>query len=103
MPTLAIALGEFDWSDYLETDTVIDSVEYWIAKFEENYFNRKDRNKKTETTWKDYQKIFKKFPDGASLTAESLDAPSKLANWSLTNCPISNCSTNFLLAPLLTF
>ncbi|MGL6340994.1 MAG: integrase [Waterburya sp.] len=70
----AIALGEFDWSDYLETNTVIDSVEYWIAKFEENYFNRKDRNKKTETTWKDYQKIFKKFPDGASLTAESLMA-----------------------------
>jgi hypothetical protein len=67
-----IALGEFDWNDYLATNTAVDSVEYWIARFKEDYFNKRERNKKTETTWGDYQKIFKKFPDGASMNTESL-------------------------------
>lgn len=67
-----IALGEFDWTNYLSSLSSFGSVEYWINKFEEDYFNKRDRNTKTETTWKDYQKIFKKFPVDAKLDSQTL-------------------------------
>ena len=68
----AIALGEFDWSNYFSQDQSIGSVEYWLTKFEEDYFNKRERNHKSETTWKDYQKIFNKLNPKDKLTNESL-------------------------------
>ncbi len=57
-----IALKQFDWKDYIKTDSApIGSAGYWIDKFYEDYFNKRDRNPKTETTWKDYCKVFNKF------------------------------------------
>lgn len=78
-----IALKQFDWGDYLKTDNVpIGSAGYWIDKFEEDYFNKRDRNPKTETTWKDYGKVFNKFDrderlDGTSLLRVVLSTCSK--------------------------
>ena len=69
----AIALGEFDWSNYSSNNENIGSCDYWVAKFEENYFDKRERNSKSETTWKDYQKIFNKFPDGAKLNTQTLN------------------------------
>ena len=68
----AIALGEFAWSNYLKSDCAVGSVDYWIGKFKEDYFNKRERNRKTESTWADYQKIFKKLPQGATLDRSTL-------------------------------
>lgn len=69
----AIALREFNWSNYLNNDnTNFGTVEHWIAKFEKDYFNRRERNSKSETTFKDYQRIFKKFDMGAPLNTDTL-------------------------------
>lgn len=67
-----IALNEFDWSNYLNSDRAVGSVNYWVDKFEEDYFNKRERNEKSETTWKDYLKIFNKFPDGTKLDRATL-------------------------------
>ena len=68
----AIALGEFSWNDYDKTDSVSGTSEYWINRFETDYFSKRDRNPKSETTWKDYQKIFKKLPQDKLLTVDLL-------------------------------
>jgi hypothetical protein len=68
-----IALKQFDWGDYLKTaNATIGSAGYWIDKFEFDYFNKRDRNPKTETTWKDYCKVFNKFDRDARLDHASL-------------------------------
>ena len=68
-----IALKQFDWGDYVKTASVtIGSAGYWIDKFEEDYFNKRDRNPKTETTWKDYCKVFNKFNQDERLDGTSL-------------------------------
>ena len=68
----AVALKEFDWDNYLNRDRVVGSPESWIEQFEQDYFARRERNSKSETTWKDYQKIFKKLPLDKKLTAQEL-------------------------------
>ena len=68
----AIALGKFDWSKYTHKDCSIGSIGYWLLKFEEDYFNKRERNAKSETTWKDYQKIFNKLPIDAQLNSDNL-------------------------------
>lgn len=68
----AIALKEFNWNDYSNSNRVTGSIESWIDKFEQDYFNKRERNSKTETTWKDYLKIFKKLSQHQKLTAEEL-------------------------------
>ena len=69
-----IALKEFDWGDYIISSKgyEIESAGFWIDKFEADYFNKRDRNSKTETTWKDYCKVFNRFDKSQKLTAESL-------------------------------
>jgi hypothetical protein len=38
-----IALKQFDWGDYLKTaNATIGSAGYWIDKFKEDYFNKRD-------------------------------------------------------------
>ena len=68
----AIALKEFNWDSYSNCNRVTGSIESWIEKFEEDYFTKRERNPKTETTWKDYLKIFKKLPQNKKLTVEEL-------------------------------
>ncbi|MEM7756538.1 MAG: hypothetical protein AAF298_00200 [Cyanobacteria bacterium P01_A01_bin.40] len=67
-----IALSQFSWSDYQKNNLPVGTSSYWISKFEEDYFNKRERNSKTETTWKDYRKIFNKFNSDEQLTIDSL-------------------------------
>jgi len=57
-----IALKEFNWGDYLKVDAPIQTVGEWIERFKEDYFNRRSRNPKSETTWNsDYWSILKRM------------------------------------------
>lgn len=62
----------FDWGDYGAT-CASRTVADWIAAFERDYFTRRQRSSKTETTWRDdYLKAFGKLPPGELLTAQLL-------------------------------
>ena len=67
-----IALKEFTWETWQLPNTQTDTVGYWLNKFEEDYFNKRQRNSKSETTWLDYQKIFKKLPKEEKLSERVL-------------------------------
>ncbi|MDJ0572175.1 MAG: hypothetical protein QNJ53_24465 [Pleurocapsa sp. MO_192.B19] len=68
-----IALKEFKWGDYISNKGhKIESAGFWIDKFEEDYFNKRERTAKTQTTWKDYCKVFNKLDKSETLTVESL-------------------------------
>ncbi|MEH1828229.1 MAG: integrase [Nostoc sp.] len=56
-----LARGEFDWSRYLpEQEQKAQGCEYWIGKFEEDYYGRRGKNPTTENTWKsDYLSAWK--------------------------------------------
>lgn len=66
---------EFDWAVYVKSETKnhIQPIEEWIARFEKDYFTRRARNPKSETTWRhDYLKVFSRLPGDAPLTVELL-------------------------------
>jgi len=66
---------EFSWNPYLSSQpekgkTVAD----WIVQFEADYFTRRSRNPKSETTWKgDYLKVLRQLPQEAELTPRLLE------------------------------
>lgn len=65
---------EFSWEPYLreaaiEPLTIID----WVAKFEADYFNRRRRSPKSETTWKtDYFQVLSRLPPDEAITLQLL-------------------------------
>jgi integrase len=72
---LALDDGAFDWGLYVKSaeknnvQTVVD----WVSAFEADYFTRRKRSPKTETTWQDdYLKAFGRLPQGEPLTVELL-------------------------------
>ncbi len=69
-----IDLGEFNWCDYLKdspnspTASKADRKNLpageWARLFEEDYFDKRDRNNKSESTWQvEYYTVFKKLPN----------------------------------------
>ncbi|TVQ45058.1 MAG: site-specific integrase [Gloeocapsa sp. DLM2.Bin57] len=67
---------EFCWDKYLvhRQQDQADTCAAWIARFEQDYFNKRKRTYSSETTWKlDYVSAFKKLPPKASLTQELLE------------------------------
>lgn len=86
--------GDFLWNPYLKQkdkpaedkpikdgpvedkpieDKPIETVGDWILRFEEDYFTRRARTPKSETTWRfDYLKVFSKLPADQSLTPQLL-------------------------------
>ncbi|MBD2462305.1 integrase [Oscillatoria sp. FACHB-1407] len=69
--------GRFAWKDWLEQDDSESesriSVAEWVRRYEEDYWNRRDRNSQSQTTWnKDYRTTFNKLPANKSLTTELL-------------------------------
>lgn len=49
------------------------AIAFWLTEFETDYFNRRERTPKTETTWRgDYLKIFRLLPSDQPLTTEAL-------------------------------
>lgn len=69
---ILLAENKFTWDNY-QQKAKPDMVSDWISLFEQHYFSSRDRNEKTETTWKgDYLKILLKLPQDKPLTAELL-------------------------------
>jgi integrase len=67
----------FDWADYQEeTDpdqSNVKTLSNWINEFENDYFLRKERTFKTQTTWRvEYRGVFKFLPLEHELTIENL-------------------------------
>jgi hypothetical protein len=66
--------NQFEWTPYLkpampDPQTVSD----WVQRFEADYFSRKARSHKTETTWKgDYLKVFNRLPQDQALSVALL-------------------------------
>ncbi len=66
-----LALEKFDWQDWLNSDLeyALETVGYWADKFEEDYFSRRQRTQRSETTWKvEYQSMFKRLPSQEKLS-----------------------------------
>lgn len=73
-----LMLEQFDWKNWSEEKVEANIVKHWITSFEKDYFTRRDRNPKSETTWsKDYCTPFKKLPQDEPLTAEVLITATK--------------------------
>jgi integrase len=68
--------GRFDWTPYLRSNAQDrNTVGHWAERFEKNYFEKRERNAETETTWRgDYRAVLNKLPPGEPLTAELLRA-----------------------------
>ena len=62
---------QFDWEPYMKaTAAQPKTVTEWVAAFESDYFQRRERNAKSELTWKkDYRNSFAKLPPEALLDA----------------------------------
>ncbi|MBW4683480.1 MAG: site-specific integrase [Microcoleus vaginatus WJT46-NPBG5] len=70
-----LACKEFRWEDLGFGFKPTDSISDWLEKFERDYFNRRARTPKTETSFEDYLDTWKLFKDkGAPLTAETIKA-----------------------------
>lgn len=69
----AIASRTFKWLHWADGHASERTVADWINAFEKNYFTRRERNPKSETTWaKDYVVPLKKLPQEVPLTSEVL-------------------------------
>lgn len=68
----ALALKEFKWSDYIEDSTSDNTISDLIVAFEKDYFSRRDRNPQSETTWKDYKKVYRRLDIDRPLTSEHI-------------------------------
>ena len=70
-----INLGRFDWSTWID-DSESESGSLageWIKRFEADYWNRRDRNQQSETTWRtNYRTILNKLPVDQLLSPEQL-------------------------------
>ncbi|MBD2055310.1 site-specific integrase [Oculatella sp. FACHB-28] len=71
-----LALKEFDWSLYLpkvSPEVETRTVAQWIAAFETEYFHRRQRSPKTESTWRvGYHTYLHRLPQAVPLTLEVL-------------------------------
>ena len=71
-----IACKEFKWEIYLKDSPEAPPVRYikdLISAYEEFYFQTRQRNHKTETTWTvEYYRVFKKLPQDELLTKEAI-------------------------------
>jgi hypothetical protein len=68
--------NKFDWSLYAKNDVQIapQNCGQWVERFEQDYFQRRKRTYKTETTWKgDYAEVFKFLPKSHPLTSRIMD------------------------------
>lgn len=69
-----LAQGRFSWEPYAKSISTPVTVGEWAKKFEADYFSRRERNDKTETTWRgDYQAMLKRLPSDNALTVECLE------------------------------
>lgn len=72
---VALDAGTFDWGLYVKSDVKNDipTVGDWVARFERDYFTRRQRSPKTVTTWRDdYLKAFNRLPQDEPLSVDLL-------------------------------
>jgi hypothetical protein len=71
---MALESGEFDWRPYLKRRAVKQKlVRDWVKEFEADYFDRRERNPKSETTYdKDYRLTFNRLAPDVPLTSERI-------------------------------
>lgn len=69
-----LAMQRFDWGKYQKVKTgKPQTVSDWVQAFEQDYFNRRERGPKSETTWeKDYRDPFRKLPPEALISTSLL-------------------------------
>ncbi|MEH2189798.1 MAG: site-specific integrase [Nostoc sp.] len=76
MLSLKLDTKTFDWNDYLKSELPnnrVKTIGEWIQEFEKDYFQRKQRNFKTESTWRvEYRTVFKMLPVHETLNTEAL-------------------------------
>ncbi len=66
-----LACKEFDWQPCVTIAQNVTTVATLLADFEKDYFTRRQRNPKSETTWeKDYFAVLKRLPQNSELTSE---------------------------------
>ncbi|BAU14277.1 integrase family protein [Leptolyngbya sp. NIES-3755] len=72
--SVQIGLREFRWDEWIEPETPdSDTVAAWIERYEAEYFNRRSRNPKSETTWRtDYKQPFGQLPQNEPISPEIL-------------------------------
>lgn len=64
----------FNWAEFMPQSAPQNTCSDWIARFEADYFSRRQRTPKSETTWRyDYLKVFSQLPSDEPLTLELLD------------------------------
>ncbi len=71
-----LAKGTFTWTDWLRGPQQLpETIGRWVAKFEEDFFNRRAKTPETLTTWScDYWSVYKKLPQDEKLTDGILKA-----------------------------
>ncbi|MEH2374036.1 site-specific integrase [Nostoc sp.] len=72
-----IACKNFRWDAYLKAPSVellaVETIEVLIQRFEKYYFQTRDRNQQTLTTWLiDYWRVFQKLPQTDILNAQNI-------------------------------
>ena len=70
-----LALKEFRWEDWIELDKPVEkpkTIGDLLDRFEQDYFTRRKRTEKSETTFRtDYRSIFNKFDKNARIDANA--------------------------------
>lgn len=73
-----LALGQFRWEQWRETEVVKSKAPVlgdWLPKFERDYFDRRGRNERTESTWEnEYRRPLGRFDKKEQLTPENIKA-----------------------------
>ncbi|AKG21266.1 integrase [Calothrix sp. 336/3] len=70
--------GRFNWDSYIHSEPLVEHpklilIKDWLEAFEADYFNRREKNQKSLTTWYgDYHQVFKHLPQNKKLTEENL-------------------------------
>ncbi|MBW4527071.1 MAG: site-specific integrase [Phormidium tanganyikae FI6-MK23] len=96
----------FTWTDWIDSPKPkSDTVSGWIERFEVDYFNRKRRNPKSETTWEtEYDQVFRQLPPDEPLTAELLRSHILKTDPDTRNrqryCMVSEALAKFAALPL---
>jgi len=80
-----IACKNFQWESYLKIPAgespEIETIENLIKRFEKFYFDTRDRNHQSETTWIiDYWRVFQKLPQGEILNPQNIPVLSEWEN-----------------------
>ncbi|MBW4694665.1 MAG: site-specific integrase [Lyngbya sp. HA4199-MV5] len=71
--SLSLDDGSFQWSDWLEADTNLGTVGYWVERLEANYWQRRAKSLKALETWQsNYARVFVKLPSDQQLTEQVL-------------------------------